>query len=97
MVDVPEHLAPKQGLTNTALRFVAIEQVNQDRVCRFEIRDDNKNPIASLDVAIPAENYGSVDAAIAAGHSRMIDMLRQWLYDVEFYRKHYGEKKTSNE
>lgn len=92
MVDVPDHLVPTDGLTNSAIRFDALEINHGDKSVRvtFGVYDDQQARLTELFVDVPIADYpGGANGLIAHAHARMTDILRQWLYMTDKIRQGY--------
>lgn len=87
MVDVPEHLAPRDGLTNATIRFAGLDADGSSARVRFEMLDHNKYVIGEL--VVPVGPVGSVDQMISIAHQGAINILRQWIHVLEIGRKGY--------
>lgn len=83
MVDVPEHLAPRDGLTDCHMRFAGLEAVEKGAArLSFEL-SNSKQVIGTMQFQVGPQAEGTVDAQIAAGFHVMRDVLRQWLWEAD--------------
>jgi hypothetical protein len=92
MAEVPDHLVPSDGLTNSKLRFAGFDLLDGgEQIVRFELFSEQRAFIATFPVRVGRSESGNVDTVIADAHARMRSNLRQWLYEVDvmeqFYRK----------
>jgi len=93
MPEVPEHLAPADGLTNYSIRFAGLDVLETGSASlRFEMTDDEGDQIGTLTVIAEPTPAGTVGSLIAAGHRQACDVLRQWLYRLDVLRKAYESK-----
>jgi hypothetical protein len=91
MAEVPDHLVPQDGLTNSAIRFDALEILHGEHKTRFSfgIYDEQQVWVADFKIDIPTGAADGVAAMIAEAHRRMTDVLRQWLYMTDVMRGSY--------
>jgi hypothetical protein len=83
MAEVPDHLVPQDGLTNSSVRWYGMEIMHGQGTVRFffGIYDDNQQKIADFPIDLPVTgDRPGVTPLIAEAHRRMNDILRQWLY-----------------
>ena len=90
MAEVPDHLVPQDGLTNSAIRFDALDILHGEHKTRFSfgIYDEHQVRIADFPIEVSAGTDG-VAAMIAEAHRRMTDVLRHWLYWMDEMREAY--------
>jgi hypothetical protein len=92
MADVPNHLVPRDGLTNSAIRFDGLDiNHNDDTVhVTFGIYDDYQARVTEYVIEVPLADYpGGVNGLIAHAHVKMTDILRQWLHLTDTMRRGY--------
>ena len=91
MVDVPDHLAPANGVSNFSIRLGNIEIAADGHTSfRFDMYEE-KTLIASIPITI-VNGTGGLLAAIADAHRKLNDALRKMLYVSEAYRRNYEEQ-----
>src|SRR4051794_7918653 len=97
MAEVPDHLVPQDGLTNSAIRFDALEILHEEKKARFSfgIYDEQQVWVANFKIDVPTGADG-VAAMISEAHHRMTDVLRQWLYSMDMMAEAY-ETQTSGQ
>lgn len=94
MPEVPDHLVPTDGLTDSYIRFAGMDTHEGDSgaTMNFEIYDENGVFIGTIGIDAYASEKGTVDAMIASAYRRLTDMLRQWLYSADKTREAYDNK-----
>jgi hypothetical protein len=100
MAEVPDHLVPSDGLTNSKIRFAGFDLLEGGaQLVRFDIHNETQNFVASYAVEVGRSKGGNADTVIADGHAHMRSVLRQWLYTVDkleqFYRKQAARTVTA--
>lgn len=88
MTEVPDHLAPRDGLTNSTIRFEGMysHPNSGHATMSFRMRDENGDDVGVYNIVIPPNDDGSVDQMIALAHRQMIDVLRQWVYELDILK-----------
>ncbi|MEG3145875.1 hypothetical protein U1839_14535 [Sphingomonas sp. RT2P30] len=91
MPEVPEHLVPTDGLTNSFIRFGGLDTTPDSGFAnmRFDIYDEQGGYLATFNIPIAPNERGSVDMMIADAHREMTNVLRQWIYEVDTLRMAY--------
>lgn len=90
MGEVPDHLVPTDGLTNSGVRFAGLDLLqSHEQILRFEISNENRQHVATFTIEVGRSPNGNGDKVIADGHARMRDLLRQWLYQIDKMEQHY--------
>ncbi len=96
MVDIPENLAPQDGLTNAKIEFASFFVEGTGAIINFEMTDDEGNSVGEFPVEVhPSRISGApqtVDALIASAHREMIDVLRQWIHELDVSAKAYESR-----
>ena len=94
MAEVPDHLVPTDGLTNSRIHFAGVDtdEMGPGVTLRFEIRDEEDDLVGVIKIPVELATEGTVDAMIAEGFVRLADMLRQWLYEADEHRQAYGKR-----
>lgn len=98
MVDVPDYLAPSDGLTNANIEFVGLDYLPGSKpTVRFALTDANGHHGGTLLVTPDVRPGESMEGVVAAGHRELRDILRQWLYRIDIYTKAYeaGSRPTT--
>lgn len=91
MAEVPDHMVPTDGLTNSTLLLAGIDSLEgSGGSLRFDIRDETGVYVGTFTVDVRPQPEGTTDALIAKGHEMMRDVLRQWLHTTEMARRHYA-------
>jgi len=96
MADVPDHLVPQDGLTNSFVRFDGLDMnynVGMTDV-RFGIYNEGGHRIADFVIPVPDGESASASGVIAAAHRDMTDVLRQWLYMIDTNRRVYERQEA---
>jgi hypothetical protein len=90
MADVPDHLVPEDGLTDSFIRFDALHILHGQQAVEvtFGIYDEDQHLLGNFEIVVANEG-GGTNALIAAAHRQMTDVLRQWLYTTDTMRKTY--------
>lgn len=96
MAEVPDHLVPTQGLTNSHIEFAGFDVLEGGAVLvRFAMCDEDRNYLATFNVPVsPLAEGGTIDALVAEAHRRMCDVLRQWLYMTDVMRQAYEKRRV---
>ena len=91
MAEIPDHLVPTDGLTNSLIRYAGLDAPSDDGdvIHRFDMFDEDRHRIGTFEIETPPADGGSVDRMIGDAHRRMTDILRQWLYTTDKLRQHY--------
>ena len=91
MPDVPEHLVPTDGLTDSLLKYAGFDTfpMGGGGSHRFDFYDEAKAYIGTFKIEVQPTGHGTVDGQIAEAHRRMIDALRQWLHVTDKMRQAY--------
>jgi len=94
MPEVPEHLVPTDGLTDSRIHFAGMDTHHNDSgaTMRFDIFDDRGDFVGTFNIDVYATEKGTVDAMIANAYRKLTDMLRQWLYCADQTRQAYDNK-----
>jgi hypothetical protein len=94
MAEVPDHLVPTDGLTNSRIHFAGLDtdEMGPGVTLRFVIRDEQDDLVGEIKIPVEPAMEGTVDAMIAEGFGRLTDMLRQWLYEADEHRQMYGRR-----
>jgi hypothetical protein len=93
MANVPDHLVPSDGLTNSNLRFAGFNLLEDGtQIVRFEIKNEHREFVASYNIEVGRTPKGNADTVIADGHAHMRDVLRQWLYEIDKLEQHYRKQ-----
>src|SRR5947208_2425555 len=92
MAEVPDHLVPSDGLTNSQIRFAGFGfPEGGAQLVRFDIHNETQSFVATYVVEVVRSKGGNTDTVIADGHAYMRNVLRQWLHHMDkleqFYRK----------
>lgn len=92
MAEVPDYLVPTDGLTNSRVRFSGLDILRSgEQLIRFEMSNESQQHVANFTIEVGPSRNGNADKVIADGHSKMRDILRQWLYETDkleqFYRR----------
>lgn len=97
MPEVPEHLVPTDGLTNSTIRFAGYDPHDNDAgaTVRFDILDENGDYIGTINIETYPTNEGTIDAMVVRAYRRLTDMVRGWLYHVDQMRDGYENKRQS--
>lgn len=91
MAEVPDYVAPSDGLTNARIQFVGIDYPPGGKVTvRFELTDASGRHAGTFPVTPDVRVGDSIEMVVAAGHREMRDILREWLYRVDVYATAYG-------
>ena len=93
MAEVPDHLVPTDGLTNSSVKFAGLDALpgrNGARI-RFDIFDEGQSYVATFSFDIGPRPEGTIDALVAEGHRKMRDVLRQWLHGVDMMHQAYSK------
>jgi hypothetical protein len=91
VADVPDHLVPTDGLTNSYIRFdglVVLHDQGAGARLFFGIYDESHNKLADFPIEVRNAGKGVQDV-IAEGHRQMTDILRQWLHTTDVMRDAY--------
>ncbi len=93
MAEVPDHLVPTDGLTNSRIHFAGVDtdEMGPGVTLRFVIRNEQDDPVGEIKIPVEPATEGTVDEMIAEGFVRLTDMLRQWLYEADEERHSYGK------
>jgi hypothetical protein len=96
MTDVPDHLVPADGLTNSNIALEGIDLVGGGAInARFAITDENRDYVGTFTINVhPTGDGGTTDQMIAEAYRRMTDVLRQWLHGVDALRKVYEARQA---
>lgn len=91
MAEVPDHLVPTDGLTNSLIKYGGLDTLPSGggAIHRFDIYNEERKFVASFEIETGPTGRGSVDGMIAEAHRRMVDVLRQWLHLTEEMRQAY--------
>lgn len=96
MVDVPENLAPQDGLTNAKIKFVSLFVEGNGAVIHFEMTDDEGSAVGEFPIEVHPSRVPGVpqtaDSLISSAHRDMIDVLRQWIYMLDVSAKVYESR-----
>lgn len=94
MAEVSDHLVPTDGLTNSHVRLAGIDTQPHSNgvVVRFDIRDEDDGYIGTLRIPVDPTSKTTVDALIVDAHKILTNMLRQWLFETDKMRQHYGTR-----
>jgi len=94
MAEIDDHLVPTEGLTNSFVEFIGLEKTTgeSDVRLKFGFFDEDHDHVGSFWVDVAPQPEGTLDAMVAEGHRRMVDVLRQWLYEMDNMRKAYDAK-----
>lgn len=93
MADVPDHLAPEDGLTNSRIKFTAFEVDELEIVVvKFTLFDEEGKIVGEFPIDVAPQPEGTIDAMIAAAHRKMCDVLRQWLLVTDKMVQSYSGK-----
>lgn len=98
MAQVPDHLVPQDGLTNSLIKFTKLEapQKGSGATIFFTMYDEDHIEVGEMSFFVPAKpkkgQKGTIDDLIARGHREMADVLRQWLYMIDVMRTAYESK-----
>ncbi len=94
MPEVPDHLVPMDGLTDSHIRLAGLDTHENDPgvTVRFDIYDEDDEFVGTLRLAVPPTSKGTVDAMIANAYAGLSGMLRQWLYEADQRRQAYENK-----
>ena len=99
MAEVPDHLVPRDGLTNSSVEFVGFDAVpgQSGARIRFDIFDEDQDYLTTFAIYVGPQPAGTIDALIVEGHRKMRDVLRQWLHGVDMMHKAYARPKPDVE
>ena len=91
MADVPEHLAPMDGLTNSFIRYAGFDTVENSgsAIHRFDIHDEGGKYLSTLRITTHPTDASTVNTMIVSAHRQFSDILRQWLYEADAGRQAY--------
>ncbi|RWK66854.1 hypothetical protein [Mesorhizobium sp.] len=95
MAEVANHLVPRDGLTNSLIKFTRLEapQKGSGATIFFTMYDEEHIEIGEMSFFVPAKakkgEKGTVDDLIARAHQEMADVLRQWLHTIDVMRQAY--------
>ena len=91
MAEVPDHLVPTDGLTNSVIRYAGLDtfEGGGGAIHRFNIYDENREYVSTFEIETQPTGKGSADAMIERAHKQMVDVLRQWLHTTEKMRQEY--------
>jgi hypothetical protein len=92
MAEVPDHLVPEDGLTNSFVRFHEMKVLHDGErgsLFRFGICTEKGVGLADFEVFVEIPPNGGVSQMIADAHRHMGDVLRQWLYVIDKRRQSY--------
>jgi len=89
MTDVPEHLVPMDGLTNSFIRYAGFDTIEDSGSAthRFDIYDEDSEYLSTFRILVHPTDASTVDGMIAAAHRQFSDILRQWLYEADTGRQ----------
>ncbi|MDH2382948.1 hypothetical protein [Bradyrhizobium sp. CER78] len=97
MAQVPNHLVPEDGHTDSALRLDSMEILHGHQAARFMfgIYSESGQWLANfpIDIAIPGQ--GGLQEMFAEAHRAMTNILRQWLYMNDVMRQSYERGSTA--
>lgn len=89
-------LTPTDGLTNSTIRFARLDVLtNGGATLWFAFTDEKRNIVGEVPVDVSPTSSGTTDALIAAGHVKMANMLRQWLYVTDKLYSAYAGRAPS--
>ncbi|AWM01284.2 hypothetical protein [Bradyrhizobium amphicarpaeae] len=95
MPEVPDRLAPTDGLTNSKMRFSGLDLWESgEQIIRFEIDDESRHRVGTFSIEVGSRPTGNADMVIADGHAKMRDVLRQWLHEVDKLEQFYRSQAT---
>lgn len=95
MTEVPDHLVPTDGLTNSKMRFSGLDLLESgEQLLRFDISNEIRQPVATFTIEVGRSPDGNADKVIADGHAKMRDILRQWLYEIDTLERFYRGQAT---
>jgi hypothetical protein len=91
MAEVPDHLVPEDGHTNSAIRFDEMKVLHGTGTAafKFAIYDEDQNWIGNFEIVVANPPRGGVSAMIAEAHRGMTEVLRTWLYWTDEMRQIY--------
>lgn len=93
MADIADHLVPRDGLTNSYLKFTKLLAAPKGggATIVFTLYDEDQIEIGEFDIAVAPRRggKGTVDEMIARAHRKMTDVLRQWIYMTDKVRQIY--------
>jgi hypothetical protein len=91
MVEIPDWLEPKEGLTNAYIKFNGLEAYKDGwkATLMFAFYNENRDHVADFSVHVDPEKGQKVDELVAEGHRRMTNILRQWLQQVDQARQSF--------
>src|SRR5437773_291259 len=96
MAEVPDHLVPRDGLTNSHLRFAGLDVIPDGGAAtlRFELggAEQQQPPMATIAFGIAPQAEGTVDAMLAEGYAVLRDLLRQWLYEADRHQQAFAKR-----
>lgn len=88
MAEVPDHLVPRDGLTNSTIRFEGMySHPNSGHATfSFKMRGEQGDDIGVYNIIVAPNADGSVDQMIDVAHREMIDVLRQWIFELNILK-----------
>ena len=98
MPEVPDHLVPTDGLTNSKMRFCGFDLFESgEQIVKFDISDEHREYVATFRIEVGRSRDGNADKVIADGHAKMRDVLRQWLHEVDTLERIYRKRAARSE
>ncbi len=99
MVDVPDDMAPADGLTDSRVIFSGLN-VNRGKGTvtlrfKFTAGDDDYGHLAEIQIPIRATDRDTLDEMLAKGYLTLRDYLRQWLFDTGEHLEFYAIRATT--
>jgi len=96
MSDVPDRLVPRDGLTNSYIKFVGLDAAGDAgaAVVRFDMHNENGTHIGTFRVVAGPTKNGSIDQMVSRAHRQMCDVLRQWLYMTDKMAQAYEKREA---
>lgn len=90
MAEVPDNLAPMDGLTNAKIEFVSFDVQDAGATVHFALTDALGVDVGVFPIEVyQTEQTTSADALIALAHQEMIDVLRQYIYRLDVLGRAY--------
>ncbi|AKM09310.1 hypothetical protein [Croceicoccus naphthovorans] len=91
MAEVPDHLVPSDGFTNSTVRYAGFDAIPGESGAshRFEFVDGDGRVIGTYRIETKPTSDGTIDAMVAGAHRQMTNVLRQWLFVTDKVRAHY--------
>lgn len=82
MPDVPDHMVPRDGLTNATIRLAGLDAIpgSNGAVFRFDLYDEQKRLVGTFPIAVPVQAQSGLDPMMKVAYAEMRDVFLQWAY-----------------